>query len=120
MKIIGYQVIIQKDNDDYNEWHRIRTVKSPIYTTKEDAVKALSLIKQRMLKEKKEETLSYIKSQLEYEYKHQRSINDFLGKCQRGLMCEYKEVLDFIRGAEILEVYAFDVPTASYEEYNLD
>lgn len=119
MKTIGYQVLIQKDNGDYNEWARIRTVESPIYTTKEAAEKALRLIKWRMLGEKKAKMQDYIQFQLECEYRHQRDINEFLGRCQLGLMREYKEVLDFIHEATILELQAYDTPTSSYSEYEL-
>jgi len=119
MKTIGYQVLIQKDNGDYNEWARIRTVESPIYTTREAAEKALRFIKWRMLGEKKTKTQEYIQFQLECEYSHQRNINEFLSRCQLSLMREYKEVLDFIHEATIVELQAYDTPTSSYSEYEI-
>lgn len=102
--IAGYKFRIVIDNGDTDEWWREHHVESPLYCTRELAEKALLRYKKNELQKAKLDINKYISFQYKFEVGHGRSINKFLGDCQRSLMHSYKGVLEKIRMAEIVSV----------------
>ncbi len=117
--LIGYKFIIVDPNDDYNEWWREQHVESPIYLNKEDAVKAIQLVKKARIKAIKDDVKKYIDIQLPYEYKHNRSINRFFVHCQLYYMNQCKIVFEEMAKAKIIPVYAETESSAEFIKFNI-
>lgn len=119
MKIIGYKFQIICDNGDTCEWYRENHIESPIYTTKEAAESAVILVKKRMLRDANKEMTKYMQSQIDFEIKNGRDVNKFLINCQKSMMSEYRRIINGMKRAEIVAIYAKDRPTDEYNEFNL-
>lgn len=119
MKIVGYKFQIICDNGDTCEWYREEHIESPIYTTKEAAESSVVLVKKRMLQDAKKEMTKYIQSQIDCEINNGRDVNKFLCRCQTSLMSEYRRIINEMKQAEIVAIYAKESPTEEYNEFNL-
>ena len=117
--LIGYKFIIVDSNDDYNEWWREQHIESPIYLNKEDAVKAIQLVKKARIKAVKDDVKKYIDIQLPYEYKHNRNINRFFVQCQRYYMNQCKIVFEEMAKTKIIPVYAETESSAEFVQFNI-
>lgn len=119
MKIIGYKFQIICGNGDTCEWYRENHIESPIYTTREAAELSVILVKKKMLQDAKKKTKKYIQSQIDCEISNGRDVNKFLCHCQKSLMSEYRRILNKIKQAEIVAIYAKESPTEEYNEFDL-
>lgn len=118
-KIIGYKFTIIEDNGESCEWWREYHLESPLYTTLEAAEASIQLVKQKMLKKAKEETIKYFEDQSKYEYKHCRDINKLMCECCRYLYNQQKEILKRMSFPKIVVVCASTEPTDNYKEWNI-
>lgn len=114
--IIGWKFQIEEDNGDYGEWHRLKHIESPIYTTKDAAKQAIILCKKKMLDNAKVRNKEFISYQIDFELKHQRNVNKFLCDCQRSLMNVYAGILKMMKHAEVVPVYAKTTATEDWIE----
>lgn len=118
-RIIGYKFTIVEDNGESCEWWREYHLESPLYTTLEAAEASIQLVKQKMLREAKEDNIKYFESQCKYEYKHCRDINKFMCECCRFLYNHQKYILRRLSKAKIVAVCASTEPADTYKEWNV-
>ena len=85
MDIAGYRFHIKFDNGDTNEWYRETNIISPLYKTKEMALKAFYLYLERTIDEIGKRYSEHFKFQKQFE----KNIDEFR---QRMIASKYKEI----------------------------
>ena len=119
MKLIGYKIFHEQDNGETCEFYRIFRYESEIFTTKEAAVKSLSLIKKALLDKARKDSNEYINIQYKYEVNNNRSTNEFLCDVRKSLMKNYVRALRLVRKLVIVPVYARESPSQILNEIHL-
>ena len=108
--IVGYKFWIKFDNGDYNEWYRQTNIISPLYTTRDLALKAFYLYLEKVEEDIKQKTKRYI----EFQKQFKKDVVSFRKKCIAHRDKEIEETTLLYRSKVIiLPVQINDDATAS-------
>ena len=108
--IVGYKFWIKFDNGDCDEWYRQTNIMSPLYTTRDLALKAFYLYLEKVEKDIKQETERYMEFQKQFE----KDVVSFRKKCIARRDKKIEETTTLYRSkVTILPVYINDDATAS-------
>lgn len=108
--IAGYMFHIKFDNGDNNEWYRQINIMSPLYTTRDLALKAFYLYLEKVEKDIKQKTKRYI----EFQEKFEKDAVSFRKRCIAGRDKEIEETTLLYRSkVMILPIYVNDDATTS-------